>query len=153
MSVQQSSQKAFISVVEMAESLSLSKSRFFGLMKAGVFPRPIQHESCKRPVFDLELQQKCLEIRRTGIGHHGQPVLFNRMRVSGRPPKRRQVQPTAETRPDDHADLVEAMKSLGMAATSEAVGKAVAEIYPAGVQSVSQGEIIRRLFLHLRAKN
>jgi hypothetical protein len=153
MSVQQPSRKAFISVVEMAEEVSLSKSRFFALMKSGVFPRPTRHESCKRPVFNLELQQKCLEIRATGIGLSGQPVIFNRMRTNGKPRKQRQPQPAAHDQPihDDHSELVEAMKSLGLTATNEAVGQALTEMYPAGVPG-DHGEVIRRVFLHLRAK-
>ena len=99
MSVQQQSQKAFVSGLEMSEMLNLSKSRFHALIQAGVFPRPIRHESCKRPVFNLELQQKCLEIRQTGIGQHGQPVLFNRMRANGKPRKQRQQQPIHANRP------------------------------------------------------
>ena len=147
MSVPEPSKKAFISVAEMAEMLSLSKSRFFGLMKVGVFPRPVRHESCKRPIFDLELQQKCLEIRETGIGFHGQPVIFNRMRATRKP--RTRQQPVA--RHDEHADLIEALKSLGLTTTSEAVGQALTEIYPSGVPS-DKGQVIRTVFLHLRAK-
>ena len=148
MSVPELSKKAFISVAEMAEMLSLSKSRFFGLMKVGVFPRPIQHPSCKRPIFDLELQQKCLEIRQNGIGLHGQPVIFNRMK---RNPRTRRQQPQPAAHHDEHADLIEALKSLGLTTTSEAVAHALTEIYPSGVPS-DKGQVIRAVFLHLRAK-
>jgi len=148
MSVQQQSRKAFISVVEMAAMLDLSKSRFHALIHVGVFPKPTRHESCNRPVFTLEVQQKCLEIRNTGIGHHGQPVLFNRMRANGKPRTRRQPDQPIH---DDHADLIEALKSLGLTATNEAVGQALLELYPSGVDG-NQGEVIRQVFLHLRAK-
>lgn len=152
MSVQEPSKKAFVSVIEMAEMIGLSKSRFHALVRRGVFPKPVLHESCKRPVFNLESQRKCLEIRQTGIGNDGQPVLFNRMRKNGQPRKQRQQQPITEPRPaDDHAGLVEAMKSLGLTASSEAVAKALAEIYPNGVQGIDQGELIRQVFRHLRS--
>lgn len=133
--------------------IGLSKSRFHSLIRAGVFPRPVQHQSCKRPVFDLESQRKCLEIRQTGIGNNGQPVLFNRMRASRKPRKQKQSQqPIPENRPtDEHALFVEAMKSLGLIVTSDAVSKAMTEIYPSGVQGIDQGEVIRRVFLHLRS--
>jgi hypothetical protein len=155
MSVQEPSKKAFVSVIEMAEMIGLSKSRFHTLIRRGVFPKPVQHEGCKRPVFDLELQQKCLEIRATGIGNDGQPVLFNRMRRNGKPRKQRQQQqgPITEPRPaDDHAELIDSLKSLGVATTSEAVAKALAEIYPNGREGIEPGEVIRKVFLHLRAK-
>ena len=151
MAIQQQSQKAFVSVVEMAEMLSISKSRFHALIRAGVFPKAVRHESCKRPVFDLESQQKCLEIRQTGIGHHGQPVIFNRMRASRKPRIRQQPQRPPQQRPDDHADLVEAMKNLGLTATSESVAQALAEMYPSGVEGIAPGEVIRKVFLHLRS--
>ena len=154
MPVQEPSRKAFVSVVEMAEMLNLSKSRFHALVRRGVFPKPVLHESCKRPVFDLESQRKCLEIRQTGIGNDGQPVLFNRMRRSGQPRKQRQQQqPPTENRPvDDHAELIDALKSLGLTATNEVVGKALAKIYPNGREGIEPGEVVRKVFLHLRAR-
>ncbi len=152
-SVQQQSQKEFVSVVEMATILNLSKSRFHALIRGGVFPKPLRHESCKRTVFDLELQRKCIEIRQTGIGHNGQPVLFNRMRGNGKPKKRWQSR-SNHGRPihDEHSNLTEALKSLGLTGATEAVGQALSELYPNGAQGIDQGEVIRAVFLHLRAK-
>lgn len=153
MSQQQPSRKAFISVVEMAtEVLNLSESRFHALIKAGVFPKPKRHEGCKRPVFDLELQQKCIEIRQTGIGNNGQPVVFNRMRATRKPRTRQQRQLLIENRTDDHGDLIEALKSLGLTTTGDDVQAALRELYPTGTAGVDQGELIRKLFLHLRGK-
>ena len=106
--------------------LGLSKSRFHALIRAGVFPKAVLHESCKRPVFDLESQQKCLEIRATGIGLSGQPVIFNRMRANRTATKTAATATEPMTGPhDDHAELVEAMKSLGLTATNEAVAQAL----------------------------
>ena len=98
--------------------LGLSKSRFYAMMKAGVFPKPIRTAACKRPVFDADLQQKCLEIRQTGIGHNGQPVLFNRKRQKSTSRKFRQDHPPISK---EHAELVEAMKSLGLTVKPEEV--------------------------------
>jgi len=72
-----SSAKSVITVSEMADLCQLSRSRFYDLIEAGVFPKPAQHPSSKRPMFDRGLQEKCLEIRQTVIGMNGQPVLFN----------------------------------------------------------------------------
>ena len=145
------SRKAFISVIEMAEMIGLSKSRFHALVRTGVFPKPIRHKSCKRPVFDLDSQQKCLEIRHTGIGNSGQPVLFNRMRATRKPRKQRQSQQPILGPRQDHVELVEALRSLGMVTTNDAVAKAVTEIYPNGEEQIDQGEKIRRVFLLLRS--
>ena len=170
MAAQEKPRKAVVSVVEMATMLDLSKSRFYALMQAGVFPTPIRQpcnrpeslrdeastppqavpqESYRRPVFNLELQGKCLEIRNTGIGANGQPVLFNRKRKkSGQPKPRSGRQAVTE----EDAELIEALKSLGLTATAEEVQAALKELYPDGSAGIDQGEIVRRVFLHLRKK-
>jgi len=134
-------QKAFVSVREMAEMVGLSRSRFYTLMQAGIFPTPVQQASCKRPIFDQELQQKCLEIRRTGIGFNGQPVLFNRKRKKKR-------QPTN----GKHGELIDALKSLGLSARHDAVEEALEEVYPDGWKDMDHGEVVRRMFLHLQQR-
>lgn len=150
MTVQDKSRKAFISALEMAEMLDLSKSRFFALVKAGSFPKAAQLESCKRPVYDLESQQKCLDVRRTGVGANGAPVLFNRKPKSGSTSKQRRArEPVA----NEHADLIEALKALGLTANSEAVGRALTELYPTGCDCIDQGELVRQVFLHLQRKS
>jgi hypothetical protein len=148
MTIPDKSRKAFISALEMAEMLDLSKSRFFALVKAGSFPKAVQIESCKRPVYDLESQQKCLDIRRTGVGANGAPVLFNRKRKAVAPKQRRGREPVA----NEHADLIEALKALGLTANSEAVGRALTELYPTGLTDIEQGEVVRQVFLLLQRK-
>ena len=78
MYVPQSSSRAAVSVTEMAVICQLSRSRFYKLIEAGAFPKPIQPQSSKRPLYDQESQHKRLEVRRTCIGLHGHPILFNR---------------------------------------------------------------------------
>ena len=144
MSIPEKPTKAVVSVVEMANLCLLSRSRFFALVKDGVFPRPIRTASCKRPVYDLELQQKCLDIRRTGIGLNG-PVLFNRKSKTT----------TKKSRPkltSDHADLLDALKSLGLQATAETVDAALGELFPSGWSEVDEGQRVRQVFLHLQKK-
>lgn len=148
MSIPEKPTKAVVSVVEMSSMVGLSKSRFYALMQAGIFPRPTQNGSCKRPVFDLELQQKCLEIRHTGVGANAQPVLFNRKRrASTRKPRQRPQAAVGE-----HGELVEALRSLGLTTTPAAVQEALAELYPDGCDQIEQGEVVRAVFLHLQKR-
>src|SRR5271156_6358512 len=91
------SSKALVSVSEMAEMCSISRSRWYEFVEAGVFPKPVQLPSMKRPAYDWKLQQKCLEIRATGIGLNG-PVVFNRRRN-----KARQSKPTTQRHTKDQA--------------------------------------------------
>jgi hypothetical protein len=149
MTIQEKSRKAVVSVVAMADMLGLSKSRFYALIQSGIFPQPVRHESCKRPVFDADLQQKCMEIRQTGIGHNGEPVLFNRKRRKPTQPK-----PCQDHHPisEEQAELVEALKSLGLTATAEEVQATVGELFPSGCSGIDKGEVVRRVFLQLRGR-
>ena len=146
MSVEKAPRKAAVSVSEMATMCGLSRSRFYVLVLSGIFPRPVQKASCKRPHFDLELQEKCLEVRRTGVGFNGQPVMFNRK--SGQPSKPR----GRKSASGQHAELVEALKSLGLTATAEEVGVAIREVFPDGTEGTDQGEVIKAVFLHLKRR-
>ena len=150
MLVQEKPRKAVVSVVEMSEMLAMSKSRFYALMLAGVFPQPVRNECCKRPVFDLESQQKCLDIKRSGVGANGLPVLFNRKRRRSGPTKSRtQLEPVPSV---DHSDMIEALKSLGLTATSEMVEEGLRTLYPDGWAEIGQGELVRRVFLQLQTR-
>ena len=145
MTLQNKSQKAVVSVVQMADMLGLSKSRFYALVQAGIFPQPVRHQSCKRPVFDADLQQKCLDIRQTGIGLNGNPVLFNRKRR-----KPTSLKPQQQPVSEEQAELVEALKSLGLTVGAEEVHQVVRELYPDGWKGIDQGEVVRRVFLKLK---
>lgn len=149
MSVPDRSRKAFVSVVEMADLLNLSKSRFYVLIHAGIFPQPVLHQGCKRPVFSVDLQQKCLEIRRTGIGANGQPVLFNRKSKAVAPKQSRSRVPDN----GESHDLIKALNSLGLKVSSELVARAITELYPNGYNDTEKGEVVRQLFLHLQPKS
>ena len=151
MTVRQVSEKGFITVTEMAELCQLSRSRFYDLTEAGVFPKPALHPSSKRPMYDRTLQDACLEIRQTGIGANGLPVLFNR-----RPTKKAQSKPLrkpAEEPQADQGDLLDALKGLGLTTTPQAVKEALAALYPYGVCGrIDQGEVVRKVFLHITGR-
>ena len=146
------SDEVVVSVRRMAELCQLSRSRFYDLVDAGVFPKPVQHPSSNRPMFDRQLQDKCLEIRRTGIGENGIPVLFNR-----KPKKKDPAKPKAERpvrrEPDPVIEsLLDALKGLGLTPTQQVVSDAVAELFPSGVAGLDQGDLIRITFLFLQGK-
>lgn len=149
MSAPQASPKGFVSVTEMAEICQLSRSRFYTLMEAGVFPRPALHPSSKRPMYDLQLQRKCLEIRQTGIGADGRPVLFNRKprRIARARPARK---PAREK--TCHSELLDALKGLGLATTEQAVAEASATLFPTGYAGLDLGDVVRQVFLHLQGR-
>ena len=147
MSIQDKPRKIIVSVSEMVEMVGLSKSRFYALIQSGVFPKPIREQSCKRPVYDLNLQNKCLEIRATGIGLNGQPVLFNRKS------KRAVTKAKAAAQTEGASELMEALSSLGLQVSAGQVGVAITTVFPDGVNGVEPGEVIRKLFLRIKRQN
>ena len=58
--------KAAVSVLEMAELCEISRSRWYELVDAGVFPAPVVLLPIKRPVYDRAMIEKCLQIKQTG---------------------------------------------------------------------------------------
>ena len=131
---------AVCSVSEMAGKLGLSRARFYQLLKAGVFPVPVYCISTRRPFYTLELQTRCVEIRRTGIGLDGRPVLFNKTRQKGKSP--------------DHADrkykeLALILKRMGLEVTAAKVKDAVVALFPEGLsRSPDDSLVVRDLFRH-----
>ena len=52
MPVPQVPARSCVTVTEMAEMCQLSRSRFYDLIGAGVFPRPAVHPASGRPLYD-----------------------------------------------------------------------------------------------------
>jgi len=143
--------KAICTVTELAKKLSLSRARFYQLQKMGVFPMPVYcirtkrpFYYCirtKRPFYPLELQQKCLAIRKTGIGHNGQLAIFYRMR------KDKPVKLQDQSNPD-YKQLAHTLRQMGLKVTVSAVKNATNTFYPKGMPDGDEGAVIRNLFRH-----
>lgn len=143
--MQQSSLKAAISSGEMAELCLLSRSRFFSMVKAGVFPKPVLIPTGKRAIYDQDLQQKCLDIRRTGVGLQGHPIVFNRKL------KKRFSTTKSEPKPQ-HAELIDALGELGLKTDAKAIASAITTLFPAGIETLDQGKVLQKLFRHLKGQ-
>jgi hypothetical protein len=143
--------KAVVSISEMARMVGLSRSRFNQLMGT-TFPWPRYSVSTRRPFYDEELQQSCLEIRRRNCGIDGKPVLFYAKRINATVPVRKRKKVAAVK--NDYADLIDGIKSLGLVAvTAVQVAEAVNELYPQGMPEGASGQVMRAVFLHLRRQN
>ena len=91
----------------------------------------------------------CLEVRRRNCGINGKPVLFyakNNMRAPV--PKAKKAKPKA-----NHADLIDALSSLGLDSTASEVNEAVKEKFPRGTEGIDESEVIRVVFVHLKRQN
>jgi predicted DNA-binding transcriptional regulator AlpA len=158
------SDKTVVSISEMARMVGLSRQRLHQLIVAGVFPAPLYDIATRRPFYNEEIQQVCLEVRRRHCGVNGKPILFYARRVdhrprqadgrrvvlsSGRQPKRQNDKATVR----QHADLIEGLKGLGMSAvTASQVDGAIKEALPKGVEGMAPAEVLRAVFLHLQRK-
>lgn len=144
--------KVAVSVSEMATMAGLSRARFYELVKAGVFPPPERQPHTDRPYYTAEQQETVLEVRRRNRGVDGEPVVFNARRRPTVPPQSdsRKAKPAAAS--GQHAELLASLQALGLAGVTAArVADAVAEVYPEGVDTANDGEVVRAVFLHLQA--
>ena len=135
--------KQIFSITEVAQVLQLSRARFYQLLGTGFFPKPLHDERSKRPYYNLDLQQKCLECRQSGIGIDGSFMLFYSPRKKETKPRVKKVNPLIK-------ELTETLGSMGLEITIEQVKQSLSELYPDGTDGVEQGVIIRELFRHLK---
>jgi predicted DNA-binding transcriptional regulator AlpA len=149
--IDKSPQKAVVTVSEMAHMCNLSRARFYELMNKGVFPAPVYLVTNHRPVYDAELQEVCLDVRRRGVGVNGQAVLFyNRKKLPERTPKSPRNGKQKSSTNGNHVDLLNGLRALGLTATDQQVESAIGELFPAGIDGIDEGELMREVFLHLR---
>ena len=138
--------QAVCSVTELAKMLGLSRARVYQLQKMGILPKPLYCSRTRRPYYSLELQKECLDIRKTGIGHNGQPIIFNATR------KDRSKKPQSSSDPM-YKELADILRQMGSNVTRDKVKDAVKAIYPNGLDRQSdQGMVIRDLFIYLKQK-
>ena len=134
--------KAVCSVSEMADLLGLSRSRFYQLKQQGVFPQPLHDRATRRPFYSQHLQERCLEIRNTGLGHNRQAVLFYRRR------KRRSSARTPAVT-GRYAVLISVFKQLGIKTTPKQLRAALKELYPEGSpQCIDDDSVVQDLISH-----
>ena len=144
------SARAAISVSEMAARCQLSRGRFHELIRAGVMPWPLYDLRTRRPLYTLELQLICKEIRETNIGIDGRYIIFYAPRTGERVSTARGTrQPSG-----DHADLLDGLRSLGMeSVTHSQIRGALDACYPSGYSQIDEGERLRTVWQHLRRTN
>lgn len=146
--------KTVVSVAEMARMVGLSRARFYQLVGEGIFPSPVYDVETRRPFFNEEMQAVCMEVRRRNCGVNGKPILFYAARhplgQQPRPVKKQKAEPKQK---GQYADLLNGLRSLGLEVTSAQVEPIVKELFPAGIQHLDCGEVIRGVFLRLKRQN
>ena len=146
--------KAVCSVTELAGILGLSRTRFYQLQRMGVFPMPVFCIRTKRPFYPLDLQKKCIEIRKTGIACNGQPILFYGDRKShNKASCKLSESEKGGKNQQKYEELTDTLKRMGLSVSCKAVKNAIDALFPEGLQQHSdEGQTVRDLFRYLSAK-
>jgi hypothetical protein len=120
-------------------------------VEAGVFPPPLYRIETRRPFFNQDMQEICLEVRRKNCGINGRPVLFYARRL-GTPITK--VKTTPPKNSHKHADLIEGLHALGLTTvTCSDVAAAIQQNFPNGKSGVDDETVLRRVFLHLKRQD
>jgi hypothetical protein len=127
-----------VSFTAMADMLGITRIRLYQLIKKGIFPEAGKHPRTNRPYYSPQSQKKCIEIRRTGVGLNGEPIIFNTKR------KRK-----ADLEPEFYefcGELVETMKNFRIKVTRDKIEKALQTVRPKGLREfVADNDLIRDL--------
>ncbi len=138
--------KVAVTVAEMARMCGLGRSRFYQLIGTAL-PYPLYTVSTRRPFYNQELQQVCLDVRRRNCGIDGKPILFYSKPINGKPSAKKNV---SAPKQQSHPDLLDSLRALGLSVTSVQIDTALKSVFPTGVQGIDQGEILRQVFIHLK---
>jgi len=148
--------KTVVSISEMARMVGLSRARFYQLVGT-TFPWPLYDIATRRPFYDENGQRACLDVRRRNCGIDGKPLMFYARRsipTATRAKRRAPKGPSPkQTNDDSYGPFVEGLKSLGLVVGPAQVAAAVEEIYPNGVDTIGQGDVLRAVFLHLKRQD
>lgn len=146
--------KTVVSVAEMARMTGLSRARFYQLVNEGIFPSPVYDVATRRPYFNEEMQQVCMEVRKRNCGVNGKPILFYAQRhplgQQPRPVRKNKVEPKQKSL---YLELLDGLRSLGHEVTAAQVEPVIKELFPAGIQNLDSGEVIRSVFLRMKRRD
>ncbi len=146
--------KTVVSIAEMARMVGLSRARFYQLVGEGIFPSPLYSVHTRRPFFSEEMQQVCMDVRKRNCGVNGKPILFYAARRPlGQQPKPLKKPKAEPKQRNQYADLLDGLRSLGLDVTVAQVEPVVKELFPAGIQNLDSGEVIRGVFLRMKRQN
>jgi len=131
------------SIGDVCEILGLSKSRFYALLRDGIFPEPMRNPSNNRPVFNSEQTEMCRHVLRTHIGVNGKPWTPNRK-------KKTAARTSAKTK-NAHEGRIVALAGFGITTSAGDIDK-VLESLPDGGKGMDEAALILKLSTILRNK-
>ena len=137
-------EQSICSVSQLAKKLRLSRARFYQLQNTGVFPPPVYCLYTKRPFYPMSLQERCLEIRKTGLGQNGRPIIFYSKRACSVP------KPKSDSE-QKYRGLSESLGQLDIKVSSANAKKAFIALYPEDWENRDiDGAVIAEVFRYLQ---
>ena len=131
--------KEICPVKKMIAMLGMSKARFYQHLKNGVFPPPVYSFYTKQPFYPENLQNRCMDIRRTGIGYNGIPVLFYT-------PRKAENCKSEGKSNNDYREIIEALKNVNIKVTDKDIKATLREL---NITTFTKGHIDGEFFKKL----
>jgi hypothetical protein len=154
--------KEIVTVSEMSRMCRLSRARFYQLINEGVFPTPSRNVQTKRPFFNREQQEQCLEIRRSNRGANGKAVMFYGCRPQAAPAHQPQRNRFLKQKQSDQkktkdpliSEIRHGLFQLGVMSVSDTdIRHAVLRTYPDGCDGVKRADLLMAVFSDLNCRN
>jgi len=136
--------KAVVTVSWLCRQLTMSRSQFYVHVKRGTFHAPLRLPTNQRPFYTASMVEDILRARETGVGVHGEYVLFYERQPTGT---------NVETKKPkaNYSTLLDGLRSLGLTGvTTEQIDAAVAVCFPAGTSGQDEANVLRAVFRHLK---
>lgn len=146
----------YVNVSKMAKLLNLSRSRLYQLIDKGILLQPAYLISTKHPVYTKEMAMRNLEAKNSNVGINGEIVMFYSVRTTTIIPTKKTTKkpPKETTASSKHSDLIDALASLGLEhVTASQIESAMQICYPDGTENISDDEILREVFRHLKCQD
>ena len=148
----------YINVSTMAELLQLSRSRLYQLVEQGVLLKPAYLVANRRPVYTQDMALRNLTVKNNNVGINGEIVMFysTRPMMKLTTPKKTTKEPTLQPvkSSNKHSDIIEALEALGLEnVTASQIDSAILKCFPDGTKNVSEDEILREVFRHIKCRN
>ena len=148
----------FISVVQMAKYLNLSRSRFYQLIDENIFLKPVYLLTNKRPIYTREMAINNINAKKNNVGINGKIIMFYASRNKtinpiNRDNVERQITENKNTE-NKYSDLIDDLENLGLEDIYETkIESAVKEIFPDGTENIDEDEILTSVFRHIKCRN
>ena len=147
--------KAVYSVTEVAHLCTLSRARFYDLIRDGVMPYPVYCVRTKKPMYFAEMAVICQRVRRSNVGIDGRYVIFYDRRPAAPETTPSRKTPAASRPASDplRQEMVETLRAMGVRTTDDEIAALILQQCPQGVRERTFETDLRAVFDLCRCRN